>query len=181
MFILRLWGWKISGTLPSEKKYVIIVAPHTSNWDYVIGQLYYLSSSIKVHVLIKRELFCFPLGLLLRALGGIPVDRHKKTDIVEQMIREFRERDSFILTITPEGTRKRVSEWKTGFHRIAAGAGVPVLPGYFDYRSKIVGTGDLFYLTGDLESDMLKVKKFYSGFHPKYPGNFSTGLPGPHD
>lgn len=165
--------------MPAENKYIIIVAPHTSNWDYVIGQLYYLSSGIKAHVLIKKELFYFPLGLLLRALGGIPVDRHRKTDIVDQMIREFRDRKRFVLTITPEGTRKRVSEWKTGFHRIATGAGVPVLPGYFDYRKKMVGTGDFLLLSGDLDTDMITVKKFYIGFHPRYPENFTTGLPDP--
>ncbi len=163
------------GKIPGEKKYVIIVAPHTSNWDYVVGQLFYLSSGMKAKVMIKKELFYFPLGILLRWLGGIPVDRHRKTDIVDQMIRQFEINDSFVLTITPEGTRKKVSEWKTGFHRIATGANVPVLLGFFDYKRKLVGTDELLYMSGNLEADMLRIKKFYRNIHPKYPENFSVG------
>lgn len=174
-WILKILGWKITGTIPEDRKFVVIVAPHTSNWDYVVGQLYYLSAGIKAKILIKKELFYFPLGILLRALGGIPVDRRRKTDIVEQLISKFKESDSFILTITPEGTRKRVSEWKTGFHRIGTGANVPVVLGFFDYEKKMVGTGDYFYLSGDLESDMKRIKMFYRTIHPKYPEKFSTG------
>jgi len=164
------------GKIPGEKKYVIIVAPHTSNWDYVVGQLFYLSSGMKAKVMIKKELFYFPLGILLRWLGGIPVDRHRKTDIVDQMIRQFEINDSFVLTITPEGTRKKVSEWKTGFHRIATGANVPVLLGFFDYKRKLVGTDELIYMSNNLEADMLRIKMFYSDKNPKYPENFSTGI-----
>ncbi|MFO7922266.1 MAG: lysophospholipid acyltransferase family protein [Bacteroidales bacterium] len=173
--ILRIWGWKMVGTIPSVNKYLVIAAPHTSNWDYVIGKLFYLSFGVKAKIMIKKELFYFPLGGILRVLGGIPVDRSKKTDIVDQMIREFKNSDSFILTITPEGTRKKVSDWKTGFHRIATGAGVPVLPGFFDYRKKVVGTGDFIPLSGNLEQDMINVKKFYRDINPKYPENFSVG------
>lgn len=174
-FILDIWGWKMVGNIPAEKKYIIIAAPHTSNWDYVIGQLFFLSKGIKSKIIIKKELFYFPLGKLLRALGGVPVDREKKTDIVDQMIREFKNRNSFILTLTPEGTRKRVTEWKTGFHRIALGANVPVLLGFFDYKKKHVGTGELLFLTGDVELDMKKIKEFYKTIYPKYPQNFSAG------
>jgi len=174
-YILKMWGWKKTGRLPSDKKFILVVAPHTSNWDYVIGMLFCFSVGIKSRILIKKELFWFPLGNLLKALGGIPVHRQQKTDIVEQIIREFNENESFILTITPEGTRKRVSEWKTGFHRIAAGAGVPVLPGFLDYRKKVVGTGDFFMFTGNLETDMKIVKDYYREITPKYPANFTTG------
>ena len=173
--ILKLFGWKLAGSIPIEKKYIIVVAPHTSNWDFVIGQLFCISSGIRASVMIKKEHFYFPLGNLLRALGGIPVDREKKTDIVEQMIYEFEKRDSFVLTITPEGTRKKVSEWKTGFHRIAAGANVPVLAGFVDYKKKLVGTGGYFQLTGDLQTDLTAVKQFYKNISPKYPDNFSVG------
>ncbi len=171
-----MWGWKMAGEIPSRKKYLIIVAPHTSNWDFVIGQLFYLANRMKARVMIKKELFWFPLGSLLYSLGGIPVDRHRKTDIVDQMIEEFSNNETFVLTITPEGTRKRVTDWKTGFHRIATGAGVPVLLGYFDYKKKVVGTGDFFYLSGDLEKDMRRIKGFYTKIHPKYPENFSAGM-----
>ncbi len=173
---MKIWGWKIVGDIPGHKKYIVIAAPHTSNWDYVLGQLFYLSSGIKAKIMIKKELFYFPLGILLRSLGGIPVDRQGKSDIVEQMIRQFEINDTFILTITPEGTRKKVSDWKTGFHRIATGANVPVLPGFFDYKKKLVGTGELFYPSGDMESDMRKVKEFYKNINPKYPEKFTTGM-----
>ncbi|MGF1584747.1 MAG: lysophospholipid acyltransferase family protein [Bacteroidales bacterium] len=172
--ILKIMGWKQMGVLPDLKKYIVIAAPHTSNWDYVIGRLFYLSRGVDSKIMIKKELFYFPLGPLLTALGGIPVDRYGKTDIVDQMIRQFQLEDSFILTITPEGTRQKVTDWKTGFHRIAVGAGVPVLQGFFDYEKKLVGTGELLYMTDDLESDMLKIKKFYSDKVPKYPEKFSV-------
>ncbi len=175
-YILILFGWKLAGTIPSENKYIIIVAPHTSNWDYVIGQLFCLSVGIKAKIMIKKELFYFPLGVILKALGGIPVDRQKKTDIVDKMIMLFKTSDSFILTITPEGTRQKVSEWKTGFHRIATGANVPVLLGFLDYKKKMVGIGETFFLSGDMNSDLLKVKKYYLNIHPKYPENFSAGI-----
>ena len=168
-------GWKLSGSIPAAKKYVLIAAPHTSNWDYVIGQLFLMSMGMEAKIMIKKELFYFPLGSLLRALGGIPVDREGKTDIVDQMIRQFELNDLFILSITPEGTRKRVTEWKTGFHRIATGANVPVLPGFFDYKKKIVGTGDLFHLSGNLDKDMARIKEFYRGINPKFPEKFSVG------
>jgi 1-acyl-sn-glycerol-3-phosphate acyltransferase len=171
-YLLELLGWKLSGSVPGIKRYVIIVAPHTSNWDYFFGQLFCMATGLKAKIMIKKELFYFPLGIFLRALGGIPVDRRGKTDIVEQMIRQFEIRDSFILTIAPEGTRKRVSEWKTGFHRIAAGADVPVLPGFIDYKKKLIGTGQLFYLSDNIGDDMAKIKEFYSKVNPRYPEKF---------
>jgi 1-acyl-sn-glycerol-3-phosphate acyltransferase len=172
--ILKILGWKQVGDLPELKKYIVIAAPHTSNWDYVIGRLFYLSRGVDSKIMIKKELFYFPLGNLLSALGGIPVDRNGKTDIVDQMIRQFKQQDNFILTITPEGTRQKVTEWKTGFHRIATGARVPVLQGFFDYEKKLVGTGQLMYMSDDLESDMLKIKKFYKDKVPKHPEKFSV-------
>ncbi len=174
-YILRISGWKIAGELPRQKKYVVVVAPHTSNWDFVWGQLYYLAAGIRAKIMIKKELFYFPLGNLLKLLGGIPVDRHGNSDIVEQMINEFKMRDSFILVLTPEGTRSRVDEWKTGFHRIASGANVPVVPGFIDYKNKIIGTGDFFHPGSDVDKDMLKIKRFYRNVTPKFPENFSLG------
>jgi 1-acyl-sn-glycerol-3-phosphate acyltransferase len=175
-FLLKLFGWKILVNLPGERKYVVVVAPHTSNWDFVWGQLFYFSLGIRARVMIKKELFYFPLGNLLRALGGVPVDRNGKSDIVDQMIREFSIKDSFILVLTPEGTRSRVAEWKTGFHRIARGAGVPVVLGFIDYKRKEMGTAGFFYPANDVEEDMDKIKKFYGNITPKYPENFSTGI-----
>lgn len=157
------------------KKFVVVVAPHTSNWDYIIGRLFYFSMGIKAKIMIKKELFFFPLGFVLKAIGGVPVERQRKTDIVERMAEEIRKSEKFILTITPEGTRKKVTEWKRGFHRIAKAAGVPVLPGYFDYKRKVVGIGEPFFPTDDEDADMRKIKLFFKDITPKYPEKFSIG------
>ncbi len=173
--ILKLLGWKQEGEIPESRKFIVIVAPHTSNWDYVIGQLFYFSKGIRAKTMIKKELFFFPLNILLKIIGGIPVERSKKTNIVDQMVKEFEKNEEFILTITPEGTRKRVTNWKRGFYRIAIKANVPVLLGYFDYKRKVVGIGGFFEITGDENEDMKKIKKFYSNVTAKYPDKFSTG------
>lgn len=174
-FILWLAGWKSEGKVPELKKFVVVVAPHTSNWDYIIGRLFYFSMGIKAKIMIKKELFFFPLGFILKAIGGVPVERQRKTDIVERMAEEIIKSEEFILTITPEGTRKKVTEWKRGFHRIAKAAGVPVLPGYFDYKRKVVGIGEPFFPTDDEDSDMKKIKLFFKDITPKYPEKFSIG------
>lgn len=173
--ILKLAGWKAEGKVPDVKKFVVVVAPHTSNWDYVVGQLFYLSMGIKARVMIKKEMFFFPMGAILKLMGGVPVDRQRKTDIVERMAEEIRKNDSFILTITPEGTRKKVTEWKRGFYRIARAAEVPILPGYFDYKRKVVGIGELFYPSDDEEADMRKIKLFFKDITPRHPEKFSIG------
>jgi 1-acyl-sn-glycerol-3-phosphate acyltransferase len=173
--ILRLFGWKTLAIMPPEKSYIVVVAPHTSNWDFVWGQLFYLSIGMKAKVLIKKELFYFPIGNLLRSMGGVPVDRRKGSDVVDEMIREFSVRDSFILVLTPEGTRSRVDEWKTGFHRIARGAVVPIVLGFIDYEKKQLGTAGFFYPGQDPEADMKRIKSFYAGITPRYPEKFSTG------
>jgi 1-acyl-sn-glycerol-3-phosphate acyltransferase len=173
--ILKLAGWKHEGKIPDLKKFVVVVAPHTSNWDFVIGRLFYFSMGISAKVMIKKELFFFPLGFILKAIGGVPVERQRKTDIVERMAEEIRNSEEFILTITPEGTRKKVTEWKRGFYRIARAAGVPVLPGYFDYKRKVVGIGEAFHTTDDEDADMRKIKLFFKDITPKYPEKFSIG------
>ncbi len=175
-FLLKLFGWKTLENIPGEKKYVVVVAPHTSNWDFVWGQLFYFSLGIRARIMIKKELFYFPLGNMLRALGGVPVDRSGDTDIVDQMIRELSINDSFILVLTPEGTRSRAAVWKTGFHRIARGADVPVVLGFIDYKRKELGTAGFFYPSGDVEADMNRIKKFYENITPRYPEKFTTGI-----
>lgn len=173
--ILRLWGWRKEGEIPSAKKFIVIVAPHTSNWDYVVGQLFYFSMGVKAKIMIKKELFFFPLNFLFKLVGAIPVERGRKTGIVDQMVEEFSKREKMILTITPEGTRKRVTEWKKGFYRIAMKAKVPVLLGYFDYKRKVVGIGDFFELSGNEKEDMRKIKMFYRDVNAKHPEKFSIG------
>lgn len=174
-FILWLSGWKAVGKFPEAKKFIVVCAPHTSMWDFVIGRLYYFSVGLKPCIMIKKELFFFPLGPVLRWLGGIPVERQKKTNIVEQVVDQINKSDKFLLTITPEGTRKKVKKWKTGFYQIATKANIPVLLGYFDYTYKVIGIGDLYYLTEDVEHEMRKAKLYFKDIHPRHPEKFTIG------
>lgn len=167
---LKLIGWKIGSVLdPSIKKCVLVAAPHTSNYDYPISLATLYSCGVKVRFLAKNSLFKFPLGILMRATGGIPVDRSKHTNMVENMISMFAERDELILMIPAEGTRSYVKEWKSGFYHTAMGANVPIVMGYLDYGKKVAGFGDLFYPTGDYAKDLAEIQKFYRQFTAKYP------------
>lgn len=173
-FILGLFGWK--GVLGVEipKKSVFCVAPHTSNWDFIIGELFYsaVGGDQKVSFLIKKEWFTFPLGYFFRWIGGVPVDRGKRTSLVQQMVAEFHKREKFCLAVTPEGTRKANPNWKLGFYRIAKEAGVPIVLVYMDYSKKIAGAERLFEVTGDEEADIAEIKKYYSQFTACHPENF---------
>jgi 1-acyl-sn-glycerol-3-phosphate acyltransferase len=172
--ILKLSGWNTTGALPPGiKKAVIIVAPHTSYWDFVIGRLTFWSSRVKIRVLIKRESFAFPLGILLKGLGGIPVDRGKKNNMVEQVVEQFNNSESLVIVITPEGTRKVVRHWKRGFYLIAKEANVPIALGFIDYKKKTGGVGPLVYPSGDIDKDMALINEFYKDKTGKYPENFS--------
>ncbi|HTX88054.1 MAG TPA: lysophospholipid acyltransferase family protein [Bacteroidales bacterium] len=170
-FVLRLFGWHTSGKLPEGvRKAVLIVAPHTSYWDFVIGRLTFWASHVKIKVLIKKEVFYFPLGPFLKLLGGIPVARGEKNNLVDQAADYFRRFPSLVVVITPEGTRKKVRQWKKGFYLIAREAGVPVALAYLDYRNKTGGIGPLLYPTGDYEKDMAFIHDFYkdkTGLHPE--------------
>ena len=173
--ILRCAGWSVDITVPRRDKCVICVAPHTSNLDFIIGLLAYSSLGRRANFLMKKFWFFFPLGLLLRAVGGIPVDRSKHTSLVEQIVERFNTTSYMNIAVTPEGTRSATSKWHTGFLRIAAGAGVPVQLGVIDYRHKRVIIAEELQLSGDIEADMDAVKAFYSGWIDvaKYPEKFS--------
>jgi 1-acyl-sn-glycerol-3-phosphate acyltransferase len=173
-FVLWLFGWKTSGLLPEGLvKAVIIVAPHTSYWDFVIGRLTFWGSKVKVRVLIKKEVFFFPLGLLLRQLGGVPVARGKKNNMIEQVVELFGRSQSLAVVITPEGTRKLVHHWKRGFYLIALQAKVPIALAYIDYGNKTGGIGSIFYPTGDFEKDMEVIQDFYRDKTGKHPEQFN--------
>jgi 1-acyl-sn-glycerol-3-phosphate acyltransferase len=172
-FILRLFGWKIDIRIPPEKKYVIVIAPHTSNWDLIIGKLANWANGQKPKVLVKKEAFTFIAGPFIRMWGGIPVDRSNTANLVEQIYKLFEESDEFVLGITPEGTRKRNPNWKTGFYRIALRAKVPIYFGYVDYKTRRGGMHDKFMPTGDLEKDMKIIKSYYKDMQGKYPENFA--------
>jgi len=171
--ILRLMGWKVNGVIPpGTKKCVIAAAPHTSYWDFVIGRLAYWQMGIKAHFLIKKEIFKFPFKRLILNMGGIPVDRGKSTNMVDQVVKIFDKSDSFYLVITPEGTRKPVRHWKKGFYYIALQAQVPIALGYIDYAKKEGGVGKVILPDGNIEEQMKEIIAFYKDMTPKYPDRF---------
>jgi len=169
IFFLRITGWRIKGRLPPIPKFILVGAPHTSNWDlpYMLFIVFVLKA--KIYWMGKDTIFRKPFKRFFKWLGGIPIDRSKSYNIVAQSIQQFNENENLILTIAPSGTRKRVQKWKTGFYHIANGANVPILLGFLDYRRKVGGFGPMLYPTGDLEADMKTIKKFYDGVTGKYP------------
>lgn len=173
-WLLKTWGWKLHGTLPNLEnlKIVVISAPHTSMYDYVVGRLFYFAHRVDAKVMIKKELFFFPLGWILRRIGAFPVNRGKSAGLVDQIVENFKSSSSLILTITPEGTRKKTKHWKKGFYQIATQAGVPILPSYFDYKRRVIGVGPLFYPTGNYEKDLFELQKFYVGITARHPELF---------
>jgi 1-acyl-sn-glycerol-3-phosphate acyltransferase len=170
--LLRLGGWRIEGRLPDEPRFVLIVAPHTSNWDFPLGLLVMFAVGIRLNWLGKHSIFRFPIAGMLRWLGGEPVDRSGPHGLVEAAVERFRARDQWVLGIAPEGTRKRVEQWKTGFYRIAVGAGVPVLPVAFDYSRRVVDLGTLFRPTGNQGADLRALRGRYRKEMARRPENF---------
>lgn len=170
-WILKLLGWQIINDLPDDKRYMLIVAPHTSNWDFVYGVLAKSAVRLKVNFLGKDTLFKWPLGWWFRALGGIPVIRDQKLNMVEQMVVQFKQRNHMILTMSPEGTRSRLDNWKSGFYHIACGAGVPIVMATLNFADKQIKLGGRFVPTGDVTTDMDKVRDFYAGIEGKKPKN----------
>jgi 1-acyl-sn-glycerol-3-phosphate acyltransferase len=161
--IMFLAGWRVDGKLPNLPKYVLIGAPHTSNWDFVLflGIIFHLK--VDARYMGKAELFRFPYGWFFYYCGGVPVDRKKTTGLVEQMIEACNKADKFILTIAPEGTRHKVTEWKTGFHRIAKGAGIPIVMAKVDGQNKTVHVGEIFYPTENMDADMVLIQEAFKG------------------
>jgi 1-acyl-sn-glycerol-3-phosphate acyltransferase len=174
-FLLKLLGWKVVGNFHSLDKAIVIVAPHTSMMDFVIGRLYFNTIHKKVNFIIKKELFFFPLGALLKALGAIPVARGQKNNMVDKLAEEIRSRSRFFLVITPEGTRKKTVHWKRGFWYIAKKAGMPIIIGYLDYKKKIIGIGETFHPTDNVDEDMKYIRKQYIGVTAKHPEKFTVG------
>jgi 1-acyl-sn-glycerol-3-phosphate acyltransferase len=164
-FALRLLGFHIEGEFPPGlERYVLIVAPHTSNWDFVVGLMAKFALGLHVKFLAKKSLFKWPLGPLLRWWGGMPVDRSAAGGVVGGAVEAFAKGGPLGVTITPEGTRSKVDAWKSGFYRIAHEAGVPILPVAFDYSRRVVELQPLFWTTGDYEKDLPRIQ---SGFTPE--------------
>ena len=165
--LLRTCGWKLVGTLPNVPKAVMIVAPHSSNWDGLWGFAAKIALNFEVRVLGKAQLFWWPLGPVLKKLGAIPLDRSSPQGTIGQAVRLIKRSERMWYVITPEGTRKRVEHWKNGFWKIARDAGVPIIPAYFDYPSKTIGLGELFWPTEDLQADMAAIRAWYRPWHGK--------------
>lgn len=169
--IFWLSGWKIVGAKPEGlQKFVMIAAPHTSNWDFVYARAAFYLMDIPLKYTIKKELFFFPLGWVLRKMGGIPINRSKKKgNMVAQMAQNFETHSKLALMVTPEGTRSYAEKWKKGFYYIALEAKVPILLGYLDYKKKEAGIGPCIEPSGDYESDLEKIQAFYRKITAKYP------------
>jgi len=161
-FTFWILGWKIFGDVPKDqKKYIIITVPHTSNWDFIIGVMVRGIMGFKSKFLGKKSLFKAPYGWIFRWLGGYPVDRSQNTNLVDQVIDIYNSHDEFVIAIAPEGTRKNVSDWKTGFYHIAHGAGIPIVRSKIDMKKKIVQFFEPFWTTGDIRVDLPRIKEVY--------------------
>ena len=171
-FILKLMGWKVGKVLPEVDKCVIAVAPHTSNMDFIIGKLAYTAIGRTANFLIKKDWFFFPFNHLFNSIGGIPVDRDRRTSITDKLAVEFEKRDKFQLAITPEGTRKPTRKWKKGFYYIAFKANVPIVLIALDYGTKTVSFLDTFYPTGDTDGDITIIRSKYNQIEAKHPEQF---------
>lgn len=172
-FILKITRWKVVGDTDIPDKCVICVAPHTSNWDFPLGLITYTAMGKHASFLMKKDWFFFPMSVLFKAIGGIPVDRSKKTSLTDQIVEIYNSRESFQLAITPEGTRKHNPEWKKGFYYIALAAKVPIAIIAFDYKNKTIYFKNIFVPTGDADGDLAEIKSFYKGVTAKHPKNFA--------
>lgn len=160
--LLRVLRWEFTGEFPNLPKMVLIVAPHSSNWDFPVGVAVMFALGFDAHFIGKQELFRGPVGVVMRWLGGIPVDRRSPEGFVEQLVETLGRHDRLILAITPEGTRRPVTEWKTGFYRIAHAAGIPIAPAYFDNATRRVGFFPAMTPTGDADRDIAALRARYA-------------------
>lgn len=161
LLFFKALGWRIVGAPPALKKYLIVVAPHTSNWDFMIGLAVRSICRIKANFLGKRELFRPPYGWIFRKLGGYPVDRKSSSHLVDQIAEIARREEYFKVAIAPEGTRSKVEKWKTGFYHIAVGAGIPIVMVSVDYPSRTVIWAEPLHPCGDLDQDSTKIDAFF--------------------
>lgn len=172
--ILYKWmGWRTEVTQPTPQKCIICVAPHTSNWDFLIGELYYTSIGLTSNFLMKKEWFFWPFGSFFRRLGGIPVERSRHTSLTDQMAEKARQATHFSLAVTPEGTRSLAPKWKRGFYFIALKANLPILLYAIDFPNKRIVCTKTIIPSGDVEADMQTIMQYYSQFQGKHPEKFT--------
>ena len=169
---LKITGWTSEGRRPDPRRYVLIAAPHTSNWDLPYLLAFAWLYDVRISWMGKHQLFRPPVGWFMRALGGVPVERHKRGDMVGQMARVIEEAESIALVVPAEGTRGYVAHWKSGFYHIARRADVPIVLSYLDYSRRVGGFGPAIVATGDLCSDMEDIRNFYADKKGKFPELF---------
>ncbi len=170
ILFLKLTGWKVSGVLPQEKNFVMIAAPHTSNWDLPYMLTVSFALKAKPYWMGKEQIFKKPFRGLMMWMGGIPVDRSQSNNMVEYTAELLKKSEELVITVPPEGTRSKVAYWKTGFYHIANTAKVPIILGFLDYKKKEGGVGPVIYPSGDIEQDMVAIKAFYQTITGKNPG-----------
>ena len=173
-WLLRRMGWESVGGPMKEKKAIVLGVPHTSVWDFLVSYLFYTQFGKVAHIMIKKEFFFWPLGPILRACGAVPVDRESAASMVRSLIHEMDQADEFHLAIAPEGTRKAVKRWKTGFHLIARETGATVYVGYYDWGRKRISVGEPIELTDDPKADMQRIYDIYRpmGIQGKHKDGF---------
>jgi 1-acyl-sn-glycerol-3-phosphate acyltransferase len=179
-FLFWIAGWKLAGNIPKEvQRCVITAAPHTSNWDIYFAKLAFYLMGIPMRFTVKKEWLRFPFNIFMKPLGAIGIDRSPKQagqerkSMVEAMADLFKQYDSIAVMVTPEGTRKRVTKWKSGFYHVAATAGVPICLGYLDYKNKVAGVGRVIYPSGSYKEDMRILMNFYKDIQGCYPEKFA--------
>jgi 1-acyl-sn-glycerol-3-phosphate acyltransferase len=176
LFFFKITGWKVEGRSPAISRYVIIAAPHTSNWDFIYTLCLAFILRIKPTIMMKDAFFFWPIGFFFSWLGALPIDRSKSNNVVARSIQAFQENTRLVMVVPPSGTRKKVIYWKTGFYHIANGANVPIVLGFLDYRRKIGGIGPMVTPTGAIAAEMKIIRKFYAGITGKYPQKMSGAL-----
>jgi 1-acyl-sn-glycerol-3-phosphate acyltransferase len=170
----RMMGWTVDVSVPHHDKCIICVAPHTSNWDFIIAQLYYTSIGRRAGFLMKKEWFFWPLGKFFRSIGGVPVERSRKTSLTDQLAERALQSDRFELAITPEGTRSLTHTWKRGFYYIALKANLPIMLYAMDFEQKKVVCHKVLVPTGDIDADMREIMAYYRPFKGKFPHKFAV-------
>ena len=181
--LMTLAGWRFEGAFPDLPKFVIIVAPHTSNWDFLVGMRAVFALGLRASFIAKHTLFRGPAGAWLRHMGGIAVERAAPHGVVDQVVRRFREREGFLVALTPSGTRRSGAAWRMGFYHFALGASVPIVPVAFDYAARVIRIGAPLGLGGDPERDLEPLRRFYSGvqgsrgepYVPRFPDGKEAG------
>lgn len=173
--LFKRMGWTTNVTEAHPDKFIICLAPHTSNWDFIIGLLYSRAEGLRSNFLMKKEWFFWPLGSFFRSIGGIPVWRSKHTNMTDNLAKTAMESTSFHLCITPEGTRSANPEWKKGFYYIAAKAQIPILLYGIDYKKRLIECTQTIIPNGDIDGQMHEIKSYFKRFEGLKPENFSTG------